>query len=375
MFDWLRRVLGSGEKTSPNESVNPVATPPQVPKITATVTVSVVPRQKRPAKFQSAALRQLWDEVGQWSHPDHPFLDARYSPGSNMPCADFTLWVAQRLAAEDWPSVSELLDFTTSEHQITALRRSLNILDFGRFIEADNKLLFELKASAILTYRIGWMGHEENRLSLLADIYQHCLASYPFTVRQSAVTHLLSGANKLIRKRTREGFNEDLLTADELASFPEISLAGETLRKFPPTFGACLTLSIQRGSSIPGTILPRFHGEYGLRQYGLAEGQNRQFIIECGFFEPASNLEALSRSLTKELLLQIAATIHVQAKKSWRKDRILAVLLENEGARIAIRAQPSIGFMQYRPGMSNPFESWRARVNAVQPVALCLACA
>ena len=376
MFSWLRRVLGSNERTSSSEPTGPVASP-CIPKMTATITVSVVPREKRPAEFQSAALRQLWNDVREWSHPDHPFLDASYSPGSNMPCADFTLWVAQRLAANDWTSILELLDCTTSEHQISALRRSFNLLDFGRFIEADSALLLELKAAAILGYRIGWMGHEDSRLSLLEDIYQQCLASYPFTIRQSALPHLLSGANRLIRKRNREGmsFGENLLAEDQLTSFPEISSAAETLRKFPPTFGACLTLSLQRGSSIPGTILPRFHGEYGLRQYGLSEEQNREFFVECGFFEPASDLHALSRSLTKEILREIATTNHIEVKKSWKKDRILSALLENGEARAAISARAATGFVQCRAGMGDPFGSWQARIISVQPIARCLACA
>jgi hypothetical protein len=170
-------------------------------------------------------------------------------------------------------------------------------------------------------------------------------------------------------------FDEALLTPDRLTSLPEVSLAGETLRKFPPTFGACITLSMRRGTSIPGTIQPRFHGEYGLRQYGLSEKQNRDFFVKCDFFEPASDLHALSRSLTKDTLFEIAATGGVQITKSWKKERILSLLLENENARAAISALAATGFVQYKAVMNEPFNAWRARVIAVQPMARCLACA
>lgn len=294
-----------------------------------------------------------------------------------MPCADFTFWIAQRLASNDWSSILELLDFTTSNHRTIAIQRTLQSLDFGEFIEGDEDLLLRLKAAAILTYRIAWTGHEDGRLSLLEEIYQHCLASYRFTIRETALPHLLNGANKLIRKRNHEGvgFAEDLLTKDRLTSFPELSSAAEKLRQFSPTFCACLTLSVQRGSSIPGTILPRFHGEYGLRQYGLSETQNRNFFIECGFFEAAHDLRALSRSLTKDVLFEIAGVSGVQIANSWKKDRILRTLLDNDDARATIRERAATGFVQFREAMSDPFGAWRARVIAMQPAARCLACA
>ncbi len=374
MFHWLRRTLSSREPMSPTDSMPTTSAPINVPKLTVTISIG---NGKRAVAFQSPALLQLWSEVQELSHSDHPFLDPWYSPSSQMPCADFTLWIAGRIAANDWPSVWELLDFIASGNEIAALRRSLQSYDFSEFIDADDALLFELKAAAILAYRIGWMGHEENRLSLIEEIYQHCLASYPFTIRQSALPHLLEGGNSLIRKRNREGvhFDEALLTPDRLMSYPEPSSAGETLRRFPPTFAACIMLSMRRGTSIPGTIQPRFHGEYGLRQYGLAEKQNRDFFVQCGFFEPASDLHALARSLTKDVLFEIAAMDGIQVTKSWKKERILSLLLETENARAAISARAATGFVQYRAGMSTPFNAWRARVIAVQPLARCLACA
>jgi len=369
MFDWLRR-----KQQTTREATAADPTPPVVPKIFITVSVG---GEKRAAEFASPALRELWEEVRAISHPDYPLLDAHYSPSSNMPCADFTLWIAERLAANDWPSILELLDFFTFKNEIAAIRSSLQNYDFGRFLDADRELLLRLKAATILGYRIGWMGHEENRLSLLEDIYQHCLASYPFVVRPSEFAHLLAGANKLIRKRNREGigFNENLLTDDRLSGFPEVSPAGEVLRRFPPTFAACITLSMRRGTPIPGTILLRLGGEYGLRQYGLSEEQNRHFAERCGLFEAASDLQALSRSLTKDVLLEVATKHHIEVAKSWKKDRILNLLLAHGEARAALASRAPTGFVQYRPAISEPFNAWRARVIAVQPVARCLACA
>jgi len=375
MFNWLRRILGSSTRMLSNDSTRSKA-PLPLPKLKVTISIGTS-SAKKAAEIQSHALRQLWIDVCTISHADYPFLNERYSPSSNMPCADFTLWIAARLAASDWTSIVELLEFIAFKNEIAAIRKTFQNFDFDRFIDADSDLLFRLKAVAILAYRIGWMGHENSRLLLLEEIYQHCLALYPFTVHPTAFPHLLSGANKLIRSRNREGlgFGGNLLTEEQLTNFPPISSVGATLRNFPPTFGACITLSLQRGTPISGTILLRLGGEYGLRQYGLSEEQNSKFAQQCGFFEPASDVRALSQSLTKEVFLEMATAHGIKAKKSWKKERLLDSLLKHDRARATLAARAPTGFVQYMPETRELFGSWRARVIAVQSVARCLACA
>jgi hypothetical protein len=368
MFDWIKHLF------SPAKQISKLPPLPS-PKISVTVSVT---SEKRAARFTSPALAQLWTQVRDISHPDHPFLHAVYSPNSQMPAADFTPWVSDRLQANDWNSILELLDFTAFDSQIKAIHRTFKSYDFKRFIEADDRLLHELKAALILAYRIQWMGYPEGRLSLIEEILQHCLALYPFNLREDAFEYLLKGANKLLRKRNREnvGYVQPALSSDNLrsADLYEVSTVGELLRRFPPTFRACIELSIQRGSAVRGTIQPRFHGEYGLRQYGLSEEQNIEFFKQCGFFEPASDLRALAALLKKDQLFEIAATNHIQVTKSWKKDRILDVLLANNNAASAIVAQAGDRFLQLRDNIRGPFDRWRARLVAVQPAALCLAC-
>jgi hypothetical protein len=365
MFSWLKRLTRRVEQSAP---------PSPAVQLTASVTIKVGP-DKRAAVFNTAAVRQLWDRVREISHPDFPFLHAGYSPGSNMPCADFTLWIADRLAADDWAAISELLSFMTYEHELKALRRTMQSFEFGQFVEADVRLLHTLKAATILAYRIGWMGSESTRIWLLEDIYQHCLALYPFRVQQSAFPRLLSGGARIIRKRNREGVGsvQEMPSAARLTSFPEVSMVAEKLRDYPPTFGACITMSLRWGSPIPGTILARLAGDYTLRQYGLSDAHNAAFFQECGFFEPASDLAALGRKLKKDALLQIATSTQIEVAKSWKKERILALLLESADARAAVAAQASRDFVQYRAAVKAAFDAWQGRVAAVQVLACCLA--
>src|SRR5438046_332977 len=167
MFNWLKRIVKQGRVIPPRiepERETPAA---QAPSITVAVLAAGVARKA--VRFRSSALAQLWNEVGRISHPDYPFLDPLYSPGSLMPAADFSPWVAARIALGDWDSILEMLHFIGTDDQVTALRRTFQSYDFGRFIEADAALLSELQAIAILTYRIPRTGHEDNRLSLLAE--------------------------------------------------------------------------------------------------------------------------------------------------------------------------------------------------------------
>ena len=62
-------------------------------------------------RFKTAGLNALWDEVGNLSHPDCPFLDRHYSPSTRMPVCDLTPYVTDFLIADDLESLTELLHY------------------------------------------------------------------------------------------------------------------------------------------------------------------------------------------------------------------------------------------------------------------------
>ncbi|MGV3664287.1 MAG: hypothetical protein ACO1TE_29210 [Prosthecobacter sp.] len=101
------------------------------------------------------ALEQLWGQVRGWSHPDHPFLDAGYSPGSLMPACDFTLWIRDRLLEGDEDSVRLLMCYIGSKmslwtHQMEAFF-SWRVPGHEGLAEA------ELRAVMLLCYRCAWV--------------------------------------------------------------------------------------------------------------------------------------------------------------------------------------------------------------------------
>jgi hypothetical protein len=380
MFRWIKRLLAKADNPVTEEA--PAAAPTEVaPSPLFRVTASVQGPEAKPARFRSNRLSALWDRVREISHPEHPFLDPVYSPGSLMPAADFSPWIAEALAADDWDSVLEFLDFVATEHQITALRRTFRTFDFARFVEADRDFLLELQAVAILVYRIQWIGHQDGRASLLAELFQHCLACRPFAFHRATIDHLLVGANKVIRRRNRDFRElrdaEPLATADSLTSsgLPDISAVGETLKAYPVTFRACISYSLMRGSPVASLIQPQLQGDYTLRQFGLSGQENERFFAGCGIFEAPTDLVAVASRLTKEELVQIANVHGIKAAKSWKKGRLIAAVLASETARASVSAKAAKTLMQVRREIEPAFAAWQARVVALRHAALALASA
>ena len=379
VFRWIQRILNGAETSAADErSTDPTGV---TPSDLFSATMSVQGPEAKPPRFRSQRLSALWDRVRELSHPEHPFLDPLYSPGSLMPTADLSPWIAETLAADDWDAVLELLEFIATEHQITALRRAFRTFDFGRFVDADRDLLLELQAVAILVYRIQWTGHEDGRASLLAELFQHCLACHPFAFHPAAIDHLVVGANKLIRRWNREFRElrdpEPLVTAESLSSsgLPDISAVGESLKAHPVTFRACISYSLKRGSPVPGLIQPQLQGDYTLRQFGLSGQENERAFAECGIFEAPANLVPVGLRLNKEELSQIANAHGVKAAMSWKKDRLIAAVLDNEGARVSVSAKAARTLMQVTHEVEPAFGAWQARVAALRHAALALASA
>ncbi len=77
--------------------------------------------------FKTNEVAQLYEEIRTWCHPDHPFLDRNYSPGSKMPAIDFTPYVTTWLTSGRENAITELWGFLTYEGDASrfALRKVL----------------------------------------------------------------------------------------------------------------------------------------------------------------------------------------------------------------------------------------------------------
>jgi len=338
-------------------------------------------QEPRKATFRSPALESQWTIIQPISHPEHPFLDPFYSPSSLMPAADYSPWIRERLAVTDWISIKELLDFITYEHQQTAIEKTFQNFSYSSFLSTGEELLNELMAITILCYRIPWTGHEDSRIHLLSQLILHSLVVHEFELQESSLEYLLKGANRLIRRQNKEmkEYGSDSLkdtvkiTALRTNKSHHPGEVGNIFRKYPITFRDCISYSLDRGSPVPGTIRPQLHGEYGLRQFGLSDVQNAEFLTCSGLFTAPDDLSLLAKRLQKDRLLEIGVSANIVLKKSWRKGKMVEALLESDLARSKIAQEAPRYLVRVADDMKGAFDQWIKDCKRLKNVALCLA--
>src|SRR5579864_6637633 len=65
--------------------------------------------------FRTSEVAKLYEEIRPWCHTDFPFLDPKYSPGSNIPAIDFTPYITTWLEAGNEEAIIELWTYLTSD--------------------------------------------------------------------------------------------------------------------------------------------------------------------------------------------------------------------------------------------------------------------
>lgn len=382
MFDWLKSIFRSEDTVEMSRREQPresVALPKSTPSASAAKPLATAP-QSTVRRFRSAAVTDLYSQIADISHPEYPFLDRSYSPGSYMPAADFSPWLASRQRQQDRVAIEELLNYLAYSSHAQAVLKTISALDLRRFIRGSDALMDELWAVTFLGYRYIETGQASNRTALLRELYTHTLACWPFEFVEDAVPYLLEGANKFIRKQNR-ALKDVRAPEPEIDSIyltglsvPAVSRFGEDLQRYPVTFRAMIRYSLERGSPVLGCIRPQLGGHYGLRQFGLSADLNLRFLGSCSCFQAPEDLRALALRLKKEVLLEIGALTGIALRKSAKKDDLVALLMADEKARQLVGQQGMGEFVQVVPEFRPSFDAWQGRVLALDKIALCLAC-
>ena len=300
-----------------------------------------------------------------------------------MPAADYTPWITECLAGDDWDSIRELLKYISRDAKSIGLEKTFRNFSFSSFLAGDASLLNELKAVAMLCYRIEWTGYSDSQTQFLAELILHSIASHSFVIHDSVMDHLIKGANDLINRQNKEmqgfgvGIQRDMVTPEELREINGFTpgIFGASIFKYPISFRACLSYSLDRGSSARGLFYPQLGGHYNLRQYGLSDRTNQSFLTDCGIFVAPDDLSLLAARLQKSDLMNIGVQSGIDLLKSWKKDKMIALLLESESARDLIVKSASQNLCKVRSEAVSDFELWESDLKRLKNVALCLATA
>ena len=232
------------------------------------------------------AIEKLWREIEQWCHPEHPFLDRSYSPSSDMPAIDYTLWIKDRLLENDEESVQQLMIHISSGSQTW----KNYVHDFCAWrvpgFEQEPVLEAELRASMLLCYRTG--GH-----------------NLPFQWKRIWTVVLAA--------------HENLHSGSPLAA--KMALCSPTLR---------IVVISEWPKGEDGLFKVDWSLGYGDRCYGNSSEWNQYYGDWLGVFEPPSADTPLHAGfLTKADLKEEAALQNVVISDKQKKERMHAEFIRH----------------------------------------------
>jgi hypothetical protein len=352
----------------------------------------------RSPTFKTTEVAQLYEEIRPWSHPDFPFLDAKYSPGSSMPAIDFTPYIAAWLEAGKEEAVVEFWTCLTGDSpaEISGIRKALTAR-LPAWVGLSDSAKHELHAIYILTLRAAW-GRTPNMANVGASVAATNLACRQLTLppdyekrgdeSMADLAHagkpiVLAPAYsqellKVIRSEVDEtnlgsqyGKDEGARLALEKATAPlEIAEdAAAKLKSVPPMARRVVYDLFTRGW---GGGVMRLDLYYSDRVYGCGAQANRQYMDWLGFFSPPTDQASVPPALTKDKLLEGLSERGIKAKKSTPRTALIEQTRSVPGLMSSLIGKYCPEQCNVLAEWNEPLKEWALRVRHVEPVAAAL---
>ena len=347
--------------------------------------------------FKTTEVAQLYEEIRLWCHPEFPFLDPNYSPGSNMPAIDFTPYLTTWLEAGNQSAVVELWTYLTSNgpDAIFGIRNALTAR-LPSWIEISETARHELHAIYILTLRAAW-GRTMNNSFVAASVASTTLACRQLSLPpdyqrgEESIADMAKAGKPITLARA---YSEELLKVirSEINSFPvgvehgkdagsKLALekamsplgvaasAAEKLKAIPPMARRVVFDRFARGWG--GGVL-RFGLYYDDRAYGCGGQANQQYIDWLGFFAAPTDHASVPSVLTKDKLLEGLAERGIKTKKSTSKVALVEQARSIPGLMSSLISRHCPEQRDASPEWYEPIKEWVARVRYTEPVAAAL---
>lgn len=271
-----------------------------------------------PNSDATPALLALWEEVREWSHPDCPFLDRSYSPTSRMPAIDYTLWIRDRLLADDVDSIRQLMGYLENGSKVWQKQ----VEDFCRWriaaFEEQPILEAELRASMMLCYRKGF----QNLPFQWKRIWSAVLAAHAAPALESDLAVKMRLCSPTLR----------------------LVLANCWLRNERQVFRVDWSLG------------------YGDREYGCSGAWNEHYGEWLAVFEsPTVETPFPKNLLTKEALVAEAAALGIELDAKVKKDVMLAEVAKHPQLMASLWEKHGTGFLKWKESAKGALEEWIQR--------------
>ncbi|MCF6271410.1 MAG: hypothetical protein L3J41_16990 [Melioribacteraceae bacterium] len=264
---------------------------------------------------------------------EYPFLHPTYSPGSRIPCADFTPFIKERLSKNDIKSIIEVMqgviqgnpglgigDEWIEENIIDLLK-----LDFSEYLNFNNnEALLELKSIWILAEKSGggrefWIT-ERSSFTKYFSVAMACQA-YKLTNDFQLLVKSANNFIKTMRKDTPywESFplfkidypSENTMPSNEfIKKYNSLTIGGrlhlfESFKNYSQSLTDC--------------------SNYSLRNFGINSLDTIEEIILSKILLIEKSVIKISpfEYLTKNELVKLLDSQNIDYRKSWNKDKLL----------------------------------------------------
>jgi hypothetical protein len=347
--------------------------------------------------FKTTEVAQLYKEVQPWCHPEVPFLDPQYSPGSNMPAIDFTAYITTWLETDRQSAIIELWTYLTSDgpEAVYGIRNALTAC-LPSWIGLSETAKHELHAIYILTLRAAWGGRTLNTTRLASSLASTTLASRQLSLppdyeRGESMAEMARAGKPIVLARA---YSEELLKVvrSEIGNFPlgaecgkdegsrlalekamsplgTAETAAERLKAIPPMARRVVYDRFTRGWG--GGAL-RLNLYYDDRAYGCGSQANQQYMDWLGFFSTPSDHASVPSVLTKDKLLEGLAEHGVPTKKSTPRVALIDQALSIPGLMSSLISRYCPEQRDALPEWYEPIKEWVLRVRYAEPIAAAL---
>lgn len=345
--------------------------------------------------FKTSEVAQLYEEILPWCHPEFPFLDPNYSPGSNMPAIDFTPYIASWLETGKESAIVELWTYLVFNGQgaICGISNALTAC-LPSWIGLSPTAKCELHAIYILTLRAAFAGTPNissiatpvaattvasRQLSLppddtIPDMAETARAGKPIMLARSFQEDLL----KVVHSEMGDfqlGFHHGKDEAARLALEKVMSplgaaeTAAEKLKAIPPMARLVVYDHFARGRPAGALRLDLF---YDNRVYGCGKQANQQYLDWLGFFGDPNDNSVIPRALTKERLSERLAECGVQCKQSEPRVALIERVRGIPGLMSSLIKRYCPEQRVILPDWEEPLKEWVLRVRYAEPIAAAL---
>jgi hypothetical protein len=337
-------------------------------------------------KFKTVEVAQLYEEIGCWSHPEHPFLDPNYSLESNAPAVDLTPYVTTWLAAGRGDAISELWKFLSYRDEAFAsdlafqdalytLRKVLKArLPSG--VQISETAQHELHAICILTLRAACRDNKDmSRVG--TGLAATTLACRQMTLDPAFADEL----NRLVRSELQDDETDDsdsIKESDEKARLAVETVlsplglaesASERLKVIPPMARRVVYDYIRSGRD-EGSL--RFGLNYEDRMYGCGTESNQQYVDWLGFFGLPDDNGNIPFTVKKEILLDALKEHSIECKRNTARKVILEQARTIPGLLSGLISRHCPDQRKLLPEWKEAVNDWARRVRCVELVAAAL---